>query len=103
MVYCKKIEFVIYGVVSCNLTMCDDNNWFDYIKNNKDKPWNYEYLSANPNVTWEMVKFRKNKKSKRNNKWDYSELSIIPILLGTLFRQILTNVGITKILVKIQI
>ena len=29
--------------------------WFDNIKNNPDKPWDYNYLSANPNITWSIV------------------------------------------------
>ena len=45
------------------------SEWFDYIKNNPDKPWNYSYLSKHPNITWEIV---------QNNPdfpWEYNYLS----------------------------
>ena len=29
--------------------------WFQFIKNNPDKPWDWDYLSLNPNVTWDVV------------------------------------------------
>ena len=61
MVYCKKIECVIYVVVSCNVNMNDDNNWFDYIKHHPDKPWGYNCLSENPNITWDIVGWIKEK------------------------------------------
>jgi len=41
-------------------------SWFDYINANPVKPWNYEELSANPNVTWDIVEANPDKP------WDYS-------------------------------
>ncbi len=37
------------------------DKWFQFIKDNPDKPWNYDYLSSNLNITWEIVqaKFKK--------------------------------------------
>ena len=32
-----------------------ETNWFDYIKENPDKRWDYKLLSLNPNITWEIV------------------------------------------------
>ena len=29
--------------------------WFEYIKQHIDKPWNFNILSSNPNITWETV------------------------------------------------
>ena len=29
--------------------------WFDYINHNPSKKWEYDYLSANPNITWDIV------------------------------------------------
>jgi len=31
------------------------SEWFDYVKDNPDKPWHYQWLSINPNVTWQIV------------------------------------------------
>ena len=46
-----------------------ESNWFDYIKENPDKNWNYSYLSANPNITWEIIQANPDKD------WNYSALS----------------------------
>ena len=46
--------------------------WFDYIKNNTNKPWNYSYLSQNPNITWEIVQ------DNPNIPWNYHYLSQNP-------------------------
>jgi hypothetical protein len=43
--------------------------WFDYVKNNPDKPWFYPYLSKNPNVTWDIVQNNPDKP------WNYGHLS----------------------------
>jgi hypothetical protein len=60
--------------------MYNDNNWFDYINNNPDKPWNYLHLSANPNVTWEIIKLNKlNRKSTRHKNGVMKILVQIPI------------------------
>ena len=29
--------------------------WFQYIKDHSDKPWDYDSMCANPNVTWELI------------------------------------------------
>ena len=47
--------------------------WFQFILNNPNKPWNYYPLSKNPNITWEIV---------INNlqiKWSYKDLSENPM------------------------
>ena len=28
---------------------------FDIVKDNLDKPWDYDALSRNPNITWDIV------------------------------------------------
>ena len=43
--------------------------WFQFIKDNPDKPWNYYELSYNPNITWEIVQENPNKP------WNYYNLS----------------------------
>ena len=35
-----------------NLKVEESFEWFEYIKNNPNKGWNYNLLCANPNVTW---------------------------------------------------
>ena len=30
-------------------------HWFQFIKNNLDKPWNWNFLSKNPVITWDNV------------------------------------------------
>ena len=46
--------------------------WFDYIKQNSDKGWNFDYLSSNPNTTWNIVAANPDKA------WYYSHLSMNP-------------------------
>jgi hypothetical protein len=46
--------------------------WFDYIKQTPDKPWNYDSLSQNPNITWDAVAANPDKA------WDYDNLSWNP-------------------------
>ena len=29
--------------------------WFQFILDNLDKPWDWGYLSKNPNITWEII------------------------------------------------
>jgi hypothetical protein len=50
----------------------EETDWFNYIENNPDKPWNWEYLSENPNITWDIVVDNPEKK------WDYDSLSVNP-------------------------
>ena len=49
-----------------------ESNWFDYIKENPDKKWNYYSLSLNPNITWEIVQENPDKD------WSYDSLSENP-------------------------
>ena len=50
-----------------------EKNWnqyfFNFIVRNMDKPWNWDWLSANPNVTWEIVEAYPDKP------WDWFALS----------------------------
>ena len=43
-----------------------ESNWFDYIKENPDKKWDYTMLSFNPNITWEIIQANPDKN------WSYS-------------------------------
>jgi hypothetical protein len=40
--------------------------WFEVIKKNPDKEWDWVELSANPNTTWEIVKANPGKKWYQN-------------------------------------
>ena len=40
-----------------------------FVKDNPDKPWDWQYLSSNPNITIEIVKANPNKP------WDWKWLS----------------------------
>lgn len=31
------------------------DNWINYIKEHPECPWDKGFISANPNVTWDMV------------------------------------------------
>ena len=42
---------------------------WEFIKNNPDKPWNYDYVSKNPNITIEILK------NNSNIPWNYKYLS----------------------------
>ena len=42
---------------------------WEIVKNNPNKPWDYYYLSLNPNITWEIVKNNSDKP------WDFYGLS----------------------------
>ena len=54
------------------MSLFEETNWFDYIKNNPDKPWKYTYLSANPNITWDIVVANPDKP------WNWNQLSWNP-------------------------
>ena len=43
--------------------------YFSYIQENSDKPWDYERLSENPNITWDIVEANPDKP------WSYEYLS----------------------------
>ena len=47
-------------------------SWFDYINLTPQKEWNFSYLSANPNITWDIVSANPDKA------WDYANLSMNP-------------------------
>ena len=47
-------------------------NWFQYILDNPNKPWNYECLSKNKNITWSIIQ------SNPNKPWNYECLSKNP-------------------------
>ncbi len=46
------------------------NLTWDFVKNNTNKPWDYQQLSSNPTITWEIVK------NNLDKPWDYSQLSL---------------------------
>ena len=29
--------------------------WFEYIKIHSDKPWRYDIMCSNPNITWDLI------------------------------------------------
>ena len=37
------------------LKVAESFEWFEYIKNRPEKPWEYNYMCASPNVTWELI------------------------------------------------
>ena len=43
--------------------------WFQYVKDNSDKDWDYKWLSQNPNITWKIVE------SNLDKPWNYKNLS----------------------------
>ena len=43
--------------------------WFQFILDNPDKPWDWDKLSRNPNVTWDIVQ------QNPDIPWDWSQLS----------------------------
>jgi len=45
------------------------SSWYDYILLHPEKSWKYDYLSRNPNITWDIVS------SNPQIKWDYQFLS----------------------------
>ena len=47
-------------------------HWFQYIKDNPNEDWDYDGLSENPNITWEIVQANPTKP------WDYDDLSENP-------------------------
>ena len=53
-----------------------ETNWnkyfFKFIEKNSDKPWDWDWLSGNPNITWEIVTMNPDKP------WDWKELSKNP-------------------------
>lgn len=47
-------------------------DWFSYILKHPKKNWNWEAISSNPNITWEIVQAYPKKK------WDYTSLATNP-------------------------
>ena len=45
------------------------NITWEIIQKNPDKPWNYNYLSRNPNITWDIIQQNQDKP------WNYNYLS----------------------------
>lgn len=72
-----------------------DDDWYnlssnpnislDFIRKNLDKPWNWDKLLYNPNITWESIK--------EFNKLDYWYLSCIPIVTWDIVKSS-SNLGI---------
>ena len=48
------------------------NKWFQYVLYHPDKPWDYDWLSKNPNITLDIVQNYPNKP------WSYLWLSQNP-------------------------
>lgn len=46
-----------------------DKDFWNTIRDNPDKPWDWNYLSENPNITWEIVRDNPDKP------WNYTDLS----------------------------
>ena len=68
--YCFNNQFnILYKKTIQTMSSYEESNWFDYIKNNPDKQWNYHQLSRNPNVTWDIVAANPDKP------WNYEQLS----------------------------
>ena len=42
-------------------------HWFQFILDNLDKPWDWSYLSGNPNITWEIIQANPDKEWN----WDF--------------------------------
>jgi len=32
------------------------NKWFQFILENPDKPWDWDSMSRNPNITWNIIR-----------------------------------------------
>lgn len=53
-----------YDYISSN-----PNTTWDFVEANSHKPWNYDNLSSNPNITWDIIG------SNPDRPWNYSWLS----------------------------
>jgi hypothetical protein len=72
------------NVILLHTSAFDDNileTWFDYIKLNPDKRWNYYNLSKNPNITWDVVAAHPDKP------WNYYALSNNPMTKHPFFKR----------------
>jgi hypothetical protein len=67
-----------------NALSSNKNITWDIVKNNPDKPWNFRALSMNPNITWCIVQDNPDKP------WNWGELSRNPSML--LSNQELVNI-----------
>lgn len=63
-----------------------EETWFDYIKLHPDRPWDYYYISANPNITWDIVQ------ANPDIDWDYIQLSRNPMTAHPYFTKNLSYV-----------
>ena len=80
----KQVKVTIFSSVGCALNprtskmaafgndASESKSWFDYIKLTPQKEWNYDYLSENPNITWDIVLANPDKA------WNYACLSMNP-------------------------
>ena len=63
-----------------------ETNWskhfFRFIKKHYDKPWDWEILSSNPNITWDIVEATPDKQ------WDWFALSENPNITIEIIQQI---------------
>jgi len=46
--------------------------YLQIIKENPDKIWDWDDLSSNPNITWDIIK------NNLDKNWDWSDLSVKP-------------------------
>ena len=54
--------------------------WFQFILDNPDKPWDWMWLSCNPNITWEIIQDNPDKP------WDWMWVSCNPNITWKIIR-----------------
>jgi len=59
---------MIFQILCIYVNLLMEEDWFDYILENPDKPWNYGFLSMNPNITWDIVL------ANPDFPWDYADI-----------------------------
>jgi hypothetical protein len=71
--YIKMYE-TLYPKLKWNYNMlsANQNITWDIVKANPNRSWNYGTLSSNPNITWDIIK------ANPRIKWDYGEMSSNP-------------------------
>ena len=73
-------------------------HWFQFILNNSNKPWDWDYLSENPNITWEIIQANPDKP------WDWGFISGNPNITWKIIQfNFRINLGIGVCYLKIQI
>ena len=55
--------------------------YWDFIQENPDKPWNWMYISKNPNITWDIIKENPDKP------WDWMYISMNPNITMDIIRE----------------